>query len=180
MHRSLLALGLSTLSGLSAAQSPTAAPAPPPACAGAEHRQFDFWIGEWTVTRPDTGEEIGRNSITPAADGCALYEHWVNARGKDGRSLNAYDRQLGAWVQFWIGSDGVVLRLQGGLRGEAMVLEGELPAAGGGVQRQRITWTPAADGRVTQHWETSDDGGKTWATSFMGVYRRTPKQGGDG
>jgi hypothetical protein len=170
MHRRLLALALSLLSSLSMAQTP----APPSACPGAEHRQFDFWIGEWTVTRPDTGEVIGRNSITPAADGCALYEHWVNARGKDGRSLNAYDRQLKAWVQFWIGADGVVLRLQGGRQGGAMVLAGELPTADGGVQRQRITWTPAADGSLTQHWETSDDGGQTWATSFMGVYRRTP------
>ncbi|WP_411286605.1 hypothetical protein [Phenylobacterium sp.] len=28
------------------AQTP---PSPPPACATAEHRQLDFWIGAWTV-----------------------------------------------------------------------------------------------------------------------------------
>ena len=42
------------------------------------------------------------------------------------------------------------------------------------TRAQRITWTPAADGSVTQHWETSEDGGTTWATGFMGVYRRAP------
>ena len=65
-----------------------------------------------------------------------------------------------------------MLRLAGGLRDGAMVLEGELPATAGGVQHQRITWTPRADGTVTQHWETSDDAGETWTTSFLGVYRR--------
>ena len=58
-----------------------------------------------------------------------------------------------------------VLGIEGG-----WVLEGELPGSEGGVQRQRITWTPGADGTVTQHWETSDDG-VTWTTSFLGLYR---------
>lgn len=30
-------------------------PAPPPACTGPEHRQFDFWVGQWSVTQ--TGKE---------------------------------------------------------------------------------------------------------------------------
>ena len=27
--------------------------AAPPACSSAEHRQFDFWVGDWQVHRPD-------------------------------------------------------------------------------------------------------------------------------
>ena len=39
------------LAGASAfAQAPAA---PPLACQSAEHRQFDFWIGEWEVFLPD-------------------------------------------------------------------------------------------------------------------------------
>lgn len=151
---------------------PTPAAAPPPACAAAEHRQFDFWLGEWEVTRPDTGAVLGHSHITAIAGGCALHEHWRSARGGDGQSLNAFDRARGTWSQFWTGADGTVLRLEGGLRGDAMVLEGELPAANGGRQRQRITWTPADDGSVSQHWEVSDDEGQAWTTSFLGIYRR--------
>jgi hypothetical protein len=158
------------------AQTP---PAPPPACTAAEHRQFDFWLGEWIVERPDTGAEVGRSTIAAVSGGCALHEHWRGASGYTGQSLNAFDATRGEWTQHWIGADGVVLRLAGGLRDGAMVLEGELPAKDGGVQRQRITWTSADDGRVTQHWQTSDDGGATWATSFLGVYRRAaPADGG--
>ncbi|KFL36000.1 hypothetical protein [Arenimonas donghaensis] len=156
---------------------PAVTPASAPACSATEHRQFDFWAGDWVVTRPDTGAELGRNTISHAAGACLLREHWRGGSGFEGHSLNAYDRRRGAWMQVWVGADGVVLRLEGGLRDGAMVLEGELPQASGGVQRQRITWTPAADGSVTQHWQVSDDDGGSWRTSFLGVYRRAGAAG---
>jgi hypothetical protein len=37
---------------------------------------------------------------------------------------------------------------------------------------QRITWTPLAGEGLRQHWESTTDGGKTWATVFDGFYRR--------
>lgn len=153
------------------AQTPPASPPPPAACTAAEHRQFDFWLGEWIVTRPDTGAELGRSTISAGAGGCLLHENWRGASGYTGQSLNAWDAAAGTWSQHWIGSDGGALRLVGGLRDGAMVLEGEAPAADGRTQRQRITWTPAADGSVTQHWQTSVDDGATWTTSFLGLYR---------
>lgn len=54
-----------------------------------------------------------------------------------------------------------------------MAMEGTLPK-GSGVQRHRVVWTPKPDGSVVQLWDTSDDDGKTWQVSFMGVYRRKP------
>ncbi|CAN5170593.1 hypothetical protein BH11PSE14_BH11PSE14_24070 [soil metagenome] len=67
---------------------------PPPPCASAEHRQFDFWLGDWQV----------------------------------------FDKT-------------------------------------GVVQRERITWTPNADGSVRQFWESSSDDGKRWTTAFDGLYK---------
>ena len=146
------------------------------ACDAPEHKQFDFWIGDWDVTMPDglpnAGKVLGHNRIERIAAGCGLAEHWTGASGFEGKSLNSWDAAHKTWRQFWVGGDGTVLRLEGTLQGKAMVLQGELPAAKGGVQRQRVTWTPADDGSVTQHWQTSDDDGTTWATSFLGVYRR--------
>ncbi|HET7704523.1 MAG TPA: hypothetical protein VFM36_00410, partial [Thermoanaerobaculia bacterium] len=45
-------------------------------CDRPEHRQFDFWAGEWTVTTPD-GKTAGTNRITKIAGGCALLEEWT-------------------------------------------------------------------------------------------------------
>lgn len=150
---------------------PPAAPAAPPDCSAAEHRQFDFWLGHWDVTGPK-GKLLGRNTITRSPSGCWITEQWQSGPGASGTSLNAWDAQYKRWRQFWVGSDGGVLRLEGALHGKAMVLEGVLPTASGGGQQQRITWTPHEDGSVTQHWETSDDG-KSWATAFLGLYRRS-------
>lgn len=146
------------------------------ACDAPPHRQFDFWLGDWIVVAPpgapNAGQTLGHNRIERSAGGCALSEHWRGAQGLEGRSLNGWDAAHGVWRQFWIGGDGVLLRLEGGLREGAMVLQGELPGPGGAPQQQRITWTPAADGTLTQRWETSDDGGATWTVAFLGLYRR--------
>ncbi len=162
-------------SGGSSTPPPAASPpaSPPPFCEAPEHRQFDFWLGEWEVFGGADGKtRVGGNTITRVASRCALREHWVNAGGNDGHSLNVYDRGTKRWTQFWIGSDGVILRLEGGLRDDgAMAMEGTLPNGKGGVQRQRIVWTPKPDGSVDQQWDTSDDDGASWQTSFVGHYR---------
>ena len=165
-----LALACALAGGTTMAQNP---PTPPPACTAPEHRQFDFWLGRWNVHGGPDGKILqGTSRIERSDNGCWITEHWHSARGSDGTSLNAWDAQYGVWRQFWTGADGVVLRLEGGLRDGAMEMRGELPKAGGGVQQQRIRWTPRSDGTVTQQWDTSDDNGTSWQVSFLGVYRR--------
>lgn len=168
--RRLIIIGLLMMATQSAiAQSSS----PPLVCVAPEYRQFDFWIGEWDVDGGQDGKTpVGTSSITSAASGCALHEKWTNVQGTEGRSLNAYDKTIGKWTQFWIGADGVILRLEGGLQNKSMILEGTLNMPNGKVQLQRITWTPMADGRVSQRWDISDDNGKNWAVSFIGYYRR--------
>lgn len=60
------------------------------ACAGPEFKQFDFWIGSWSVKNP-AGKEIGGNEITSVSTGCALLEHWTGATGVTGVSISNYD-----------------------------------------------------------------------------------------
>lgn len=150
----------------------TGAPAPP--CGAPEHRQFDFWLGGWAVSKPD-GSRAGTSRITSILGGCALREEWSSeGRPYAGTSYNVYDAARGLWHQTWIDNQGGVLYLEGGLVGEAMVLEGERPGSGenAATVRHRITWTPLEKGRVRQHWETSKDGGRSWSTAFDGLYVR--------
>ena len=138
-------------------------------CSAPQRRQFDFWIGRWTVT-DTSGATVGHSEITRVADGCGILEHWQGADGSSGSSLNTYDPQAGHWSQFWVGGGGLVLRLEGGLRGRAMVLSGHRRSRRGPLE-DRITWTPAGDGTVRQVWEISVDGGSSWRTVFDGLYR---------
>ena len=149
-----------------AAQAPT----PPPAVLPAESHQFDFWIGEWSVTNP-AGKVAGQSRIESIAGGAGLLENWSGAGGYTGRSLNAYNVAKKQWQQYWVGSDGGVLELAGGLVDGRMVLAAERSVKGQ-PRIERITWTPNADGTVRQLWEQSTDGGETWTTAFDGLYRK--------
>lgn len=171
MREALLGWLLASAAMPLAAQAPPSPvpTAPPPPCASAAHRQFDFWLGEWDVWVQ--GQVNGHNTITRGADGCVLSEHWRSVRGTEGHSMNVYDAAYGVWRQFWVGGDGGVLDLRGGIRDGAMVMSGKVRQADGREQAQRITWTPQADGSVEQRWETSDDGAQ-WAIVFLGEYRR--------
>ncbi len=148
----------------------------PPGCKTPMHRQFDFWVGEWTVTDSARTLVMGRNSVTLEDSGCTIHEHWVAGGSvpNTGQSLNAYDALARQWGQDWVGSGGDVLHLRGGLKDGAMVLEGDGPAPNGSTLKQRVTWSPKPDGRVRQFWETSADGGRTWTVAFDGWYARTP------
>lgn len=165
----LVSLACAALAGLAAPDTAAAQEQRAP-CEAPEYRAFDFWLGSWEVRNP-AGEVVGRNEITSVIGGCALHERWEGTGGGTGQSLNAYDHRTNSWHQTWVGGRGLVLRLEGGLRDGAMRLEGEI-TEGEDTILQRITWTPSPDGSVNQNWETSGDGGKTWATAFDGTYRK--------
>jgi hypothetical protein len=140
------------------AQIPPAVPPP-----SAQSHQFDFWLGEWEVTTRG-GKVAGTSRIESIAKGRGLLENWTSAGGGDGKSLNAYNPAKQQWQQYWVGADGSVLELAGGLDAKGnMVLANPT---------NRITWTLGADGSVRQLWETTDDDGKTWTVAFDGLYRR--------
>ncbi len=152
------------------AQSPP--PSPTPACQAPEFRQFDFWLGKWKVMDPK-GNQAGTSEISRQAEGCAIREQWTGASGKGGMSLNYLDPNEQKWHQDWVGADGTILHLQGGLEGKAMVLSGSTKTSKGTLMN-RITWTPLANGKVTQEWTTSQDEGKTWQVGFLGTYEKQP------
>ena len=162
MNRLLLALAF--------AAAPAFAQSPPQSCAAPEHRQFDFWIGEWNV-RNAAGRVVGTNTIKALHKGCVLMESWTGAGGVTGSSLNIYDASGRQWHQTWVDSSGSLLELDGNLVDGAMVLS----SAASDSPRNRITWRVLPDGRVRQLWETSSDNGTTWKTSFDGYYEKAPK-----
>lgn len=166
---------LSALTFVALAGAAPAAEAPAGPCDTPEHRAFDFWIGDWTVTATgDPAKAAGVNHIALAHGGCVLVENWTGAGGLTGMSQNIFAD--GAWHQIWTDSSGGLLQMTGGIEGGAMRMQTTEPTSWGDDTPglQRITWTPNPDGSVRQHGERSADGGKTWTTNFDLTYRRTP------
>jgi len=148
------------------ANAQDAKPAP---CSAAEHRQFDFWLGDWEVKGP-AGKVAGRNSISSIHGGCVLYESWKGIGGVTGTSFNVYDAAKKKWRQTWVDSTGGVLDLEGAFTDGRMVLASTPASKSDAINR--ITWERLADGRVRQLWETSSDSGTTWKVAFDGYYTK--------
>lgn len=168
MHPARIAAALVLLVAPLHAQQARQGPAP---CAAPQHRQFDFWIGSWNVFDPQ-GRQVGTNAIERVLDGCALHERWEGTGPSRGFSYNIFDRTTGRWHQSWVDNTGLLLRLEGGLAGERMVLSGTTRNPDGATVLNRITWTPVSADSVRQLWETSNDGGTTWSVAFDGMYVR--------
>jgi len=135
-------------------------------------RDFDFWIGEWDVHLAN-GALAGSNIIKPVVRGCALSEHWANANGGTGMSINYLDKASDEWVQVWSAEDGSQIIIRGGLTDDGMAMEGYIHYVGNGTTAPfRALWTPLPDGRVRQYFEQSNDDGDTWVQWFEGFYTR--------
>lgn len=156
-----------------------AAAAPLP-CAAPEHRQFDFWVGEWDVFPTTGGDKVAQSRIERLHDGCVIREQWMPTGKGGGSSLNNYDPQARRWRQTWVDSSNARVDFAGGLDREAMVLTGFWKGVNGpgrdGTVRMR--YTREAGDAVRQLGEVSTDGGKSWSPSFDFTYRPVAREGG--
>jgi hypothetical protein len=165
---------LSLAAGDAGSQGQPPAPSPPP-CSAPEHRQFDFWIGEWDVSTPD-GKLAGVNLITREHGGCLLREQWRGEGGMTGTSLNGYSGSRRQWHQTWMDNAGTVLLIDGAYADGRMVMTGTMTDRQGKPVRNRISWEPRADGTVRQVWEIAREG-EDWKVVFDGRYVRRPPAG---
>lgn len=149
---------------------------PPPAgaCGTMNHRQFDFWVGEWEVTDRLSGQPAGTSHVERVYGGCALRENYA-ADGFRGGSLNTYWNGDGRWHQTWMDSAGAFRHFVGGLDGSGrmvMTAEQPHPAVAGKTRLIRLTFTPPGNGTVRQYSDYSDDGGVSWKLRYDFLYRR--------
>ena len=146
-----------------------AAPAPVAACNTAEHRQFDFWVGDWDVhirarAAPDKawGEAKGLQHIESILGGCAIAEHFT-ADGPPtpwaGKSYSVWVPKLGKWRQTWVDDSGSYLALSGGVEAGVMTLYGEPRDK---IQMRMVFQNVTAKG-MHWEWQRTDD---NWATSL--------------
>jgi len=154
-------------------ESDQPAPRPAPACStqASPYRDFDFWVGDWEVFDPETGNRLGANRVTLRENGCLVVEEWTSDGGGSGMSMNFYDPLQGAWRQVWQSAPGFI-DYTGGLDDEGrMVLEGTLHSNVRGTSVPfKGRWTPNDDGTVLQEFWQREDSGE-WQTWFRGLYR---------
>lgn len=144
-------------------------------CCTEQHKAFDFWIGEWTVTNPD-GSLAGENKIEKIQDNCILLENWTSSTGNyTGTSQNFYNFKTKQWEQLWIDNKGGFLKLTGNRKGNQMILRTKDDTNAEGTSfYHRITWTANDDGTVRQLWETIA-ANQDIVVAFDGLYKKRPE-----
>jgi hypothetical protein len=144
-------------------------------CTEKNYRTFDFWLGQWHVSSMDD-DVIRLSHISKINNGCTLLEEYTSPSGYVGKSLNIYDKQTQLWHQTWTDSSGLLLKLTGTFEHGSMVMVGETTAKNKQNATykvlNKISWTPNKDGSVRQHWQVSQNQGKTWQTAFDGLYKK--------
>ncbi len=167
MHR----LGVAALALMAASVAAGQSSTPPPACDSPEHKQFDFWVGQWDVYRTDTNQLVARSLIEKLYGGCAVRENWMPIGGTGGGSLNSWRPADKKWLQTWTDTGNNWNEYAGGMEGGAMVLTGTSAKAVGTAMPVRMTYEAKPDGSVVQTGYQSTDGGKTWAVQYQYAYR---------
>ena len=144
-------------------------------CDSPAHRQFDFWLGDWTVYHTQADTIVGHNSIRSILNGCVLEENWTGASGFQGKSFNTYNPADSTWNQVWVDGSGARYTFTGHLEDQVMALKGETMGKKGKVLFSLNFHYDSAKDEVRQIWKMSTDNAASWSTIFDGTYRKDSK-----
>jgi hypothetical protein len=145
--------------------------APSKQCSSAAYHQFDFFAGDWdTYDVRAPNKVVAHNTVTHMLGGCAIREVYEKNDGFVGESFSAYDASRGVWHQTWITNRGELLLLDGGLRGDSMVLTGTEKVSNVASSLVRGIWYREGTA-VRETADRSRDTGRTWEPWFDIVFR---------
>ncbi len=140
----------------------------------AENRQFDFWIGEWSVTTTQGDIPAGDSKIELILEDCVVQENWKSQNGPySGKSYNIYNQAFKRWEQYWVDNVAGNIFFFGGLKDGVMdYWTDEIPQTGGPALKRHLQFIPLGPDKVRQFSRGSTDGGKTWNVEYDFTYTR--------
>jgi len=139
-----------------------------------ESRQFDFWIGDWEVHDNTQNQVVvGASHVERILNQCVIFENWTGAFGGSGKSLNAWNPELGCWQQNWMDDTGGVTNFTDGRwDGTKLVFVADKKDASGRPVKNRLSFFALGPDQVRQFSEQSRDGGATWTVVYDFNYLR--------
>jgi tetratricopeptide (TPR) repeat protein len=146
-----------------------------PCAYAAENRQFDFWLGEWSVVTSQGETPTGDSRIELILGDRVVQENWTSAGniGYSGKSYNIYNTALKRWEQYWVDNTGGNIFFYGGLKDGAMdYWTDEIPQPDGTKLKRHLQFIKLGPDKVRQFSQGSNDGGKTWFVEYDFTYNR--------
>ena len=156
---------------------PSPSPATSPCTTESPFRALDFLLGAWVLTPSDDaapGDRSARVVVTGDVGGCLLEERVAGPDDYEGWSFTGFSVFDDHWHRTHVDNRGARTFLRGTVRDGAAVLTGTHARADGTHTAVRMTWRLEADGRVTERWEVSHDGGATYVSDRRLIRARRP------
>jgi hypothetical protein len=142
-----------------------------PCSANSESRQFDYWLGDWTVTYPGApGPSASKVSLS--LNQCLLVESWDGGKGHQGENLFAYSYDDKTWHGMFADNQGRVHVFEGKVGAGSAEFHGPSRGPNGEEVLNRIKVARISADQIEQSWEKSADNGSTWTMQFRGEYSR--------
>ncbi|HET6932184.1 MAG TPA: hypothetical protein VFI45_17785 [Candidatus Acidoferrum sp.] len=141
---------------------------------GPEFRQFDFWIGEWSVVTAKGEMPAGDSRIELSLGDCVIVENWASKNSLyAGKSYNVFNTVEKRWEQFWVDNSAGMIHFYGGLKDGAMDFYTRDQTLPDGTSNQRhLRFFPLGPDKVRQYSQASSDHGKTWTDEYDFIYTR--------
>jgi len=141
---------------------------------GPEYRQFDFWIGEWSVVTAKGEMPAGDSRIELTLGDCVIVENWTSKNSLyAGKSYNVYNVAEKRWEQFWVDNSAGMIHFYGGLKDGVMdFYTQDQPQPDGTSNQRHLRFFPLAPDKVRQFSQASADHGKTWTGEYDFIYTR--------
>jgi len=139
------------------------------------NRQFDFWLGEWSVVTSQGATPAGDSRIELILGDCVVQENWTSAGniGYSGKSYNTYNAALKRWEQYWVDNAGGNIFFYGELKDGIMdYWTDELPQPDGKKLKRHLQFIKLGPDTVRQFSQGSNDNGKTWFVEYDFTYNR--------
>jgi tetratricopeptide (TPR) repeat protein len=139
-----------------------------------EHRQFDFWIGEWSVTKAKDESPAGDSRIELSLGDCVIVENWTSKNTTyAGKSYNVYNTDAQRWEQFWVDNSAGMIHFIGSLKDGAMDFYTEdVVQPDGTTYKRHLRFFRLGPDKVRQYSQGSTDHGKTWTDEYDFIYTR--------
>jgi hypothetical protein len=135
---------------------------------------FDFWLGNWTTRWKDAGgrSHTGTNVVLKLDQRIReLFEGPSKPRRYVGASISDWDSGSSTWRQEYWDNSGYHARFNGGWRGDRFILDQVHDETATKV-RYRLVWSNVKVDTLLWDYESSGDGGLTWASTWHIAYRR--------
>ena len=146
-----------------------------PCAYAAENRQFDFWLGEWSVVTSQGETPAGDSRIELILGDCVVQENWTSGgnAGYSGKSYNIYNGALKRWEQYWVDNAGGNIFFYGGLKDGVMdYWTDDIPQPDGKKLKRHLQFIKLGPDKVRQFSQGSNDDGKTWFVEYDFTYNR--------